>query len=131
MIHTRIVICLKNVFGTGPILEPMTFLTGALMYPGITIKFRPTFVGLITFWNQSYIGIARANSAFAVITKAKADGVVDAALANRLRGEAYFLRGMTYYYLAASFGGVPLELELQDLIWFKATDSPGILFLHR
>jgi len=70
-----------------------------------------TFVGLITLWNQSYLGIARANSAFAVITKAEAGGVVDHSLASRLRGEAFFLRGMTYYYLAASFGGVPLELD--------------------
>ena len=70
-----------------------------------------TFVGLITFWNQSYIGIARANSAFRVITKAEAGGVIDHALASRLRGEAFFLRGMTYYYLAASFGGVPLEID--------------------
>jgi len=69
------------------------------------------FVGLITFWNQSYIGIARANSAFGVITKAEAKGVLSPTLANRLRGEAFFLRGMTYYYLAASFGGVPLELD--------------------
>jgi starch-binding outer membrane protein, SusD/RagB family len=69
------------------------------------------FVGLITFWNQSYIGIARANSAFGVITKAQAKGVIDPVLAGRLRGEAFFLRGMTYYYLAASFGGVPLEID--------------------
>ncbi len=69
------------------------------------------FVGLITFWNQSYIGIARANSAFAVITKAETNGVIDPVLAGRLRGEAFFLRGMTYYYLAASFGGVPLETD--------------------
>ncbi|WP_202552285.1 RagB/SusD family nutrient uptake outer membrane protein [Ginsengibacter hankyongi] len=71
----------------------------------------PIFVGLITFWNQSYIGIARANSVFAVITKAESGGVIDHTLASRLRGEAFFLRGMTYYYLAASFGGVPLEVD--------------------
>jgi starch-binding outer membrane protein, SusD/RagB family len=70
-----------------------------------------TFGGLTTFWNQSYIGIARANAAFKVITLAQGKGIIDAALANRLTGEAYFLRGMTYYYLAASFGGVPLELS--------------------
>lgn len=70
-----------------------------------------TFVGLNTFWNQSYLGIARANSVFRVITKAEANGVIDHALASRLRGEAFFLRGLTYYYLAASFGGVPLEID--------------------
>ena len=55
----------------------------------------PTFVGLITFWNQSYIGIARANSVFKIITEAEAGGVINPALAKRLRGEAFFLRGMT------------------------------------
>ena len=75
-----------------------------------------TFGGLITFWNQSYIGIARANSAFVVITKAEGAGVVTPALAARLRGEAFYLRGMTYYYLAASFGGVPLETDTSNNI---------------
>src|SRR6516165_8309280 len=70
-----------------------------------------TFGGVTTFWTQSYIGIARANSAFGVIESAKEKGVITQALADRLNGEAYFLRGMTYYYLAASFGGVPLELN--------------------
>jgi len=70
-----------------------------------------TFGGLTTFWNQSYIGIARANASFKIVKQAKDKGIIDAALANRLTGEAYFLRGMTYYYLAASFGGVPLELS--------------------
>jgi starch-binding outer membrane protein, SusD/RagB family len=75
-----------------------------------------TFPSMATFWNQSYIGIARANSAFAVITKAEEKGVLTASLANRLRGEALFLRGMTYYYLASSFGGVPLELDSTNTV---------------
>ena len=70
-----------------------------------------TFVGLNTLWNQFYIGIARANYALPVIEKGKASGVVEAALADRLTGEALFLRGTMYYYLAACFGGVPLELK--------------------
>jgi hypothetical protein len=70
-----------------------------------------TFVGLNTLWNQFYIGIARANYALPVVAKAKANGVVDASLADRLAGEAHFLRGTMYYYLAACFGGVPLELQ--------------------
>jgi len=32
-------------------------------------------------------------------------------LGDRLLGEAYFLRGMTYYYLAGTFGGVPLVIK--------------------
>jgi len=69
------------------------------------------FGALSTFWNNGYIGIARANAAFGIIATAKSKGIVTAALADRLTGEAYFLRGMTYYYLAGSFGGVPLELN--------------------
>ncbi|HSB93179.1 MAG TPA: RagB/SusD family nutrient uptake outer membrane protein, partial [Flavitalea sp.] len=75
-----------------------------------------TFGGISTFWNQSYIGIARANSAFAVITAAEGKGIVTPELANRLRGEAFFLRGMTYYYLAAAFGGVPLETDTSTTV---------------
>ncbi|HMG66774.1 MAG TPA: RagB/SusD family nutrient uptake outer membrane protein, partial [Chitinophagaceae bacterium] len=70
-----------------------------------------TFGALPALWNNAYIGIARANSAFDIIANAKAKGIVTPALADRLTGEAYFLRGMTYYYLAGSFGGVPLELS--------------------
>jgi hypothetical protein len=70
-----------------------------------------TFLGLNTLWNQFYIGIARANYAIPVIEQAKANGIVDESLANRLTGEAYFLRGTMYYYLAACYGGVPLELK--------------------
>lgn len=69
------------------------------------------FGAILTLWNQSYLGIARANAAFSIIRGAKNRGIVDAALADRLTGEAYFLRGTFYYYLAASFGGVPLEID--------------------
>lgn len=70
-----------------------------------------TFGGIQVFWQRAYIGIARANSAIEILKTMKDKGVLTEALANRLTGEVYFLRGMTYYYLAASFGGVPLELK--------------------
>ncbi len=69
------------------------------------------FYALPDFWNNAYIGIARANAAFGVIETAKEKGIVTPELAQRLTGEAYFLRGSFYYYLAGSFGGVPLELN--------------------
>jgi hypothetical protein len=71
------------------------------------------FYALPTFWNNAYIGIARANAAFDVIAQTRANGVLPDSLANRLEGEADFLRGMTYYYLTGTFGGVPLELKSQ------------------
>lgn len=70
-----------------------------------------SFDPLNTFWVRSYQGIARANSAFPIIERMKTEGILDEALANRLTGEAYFLRGVLYYYLATNFGGVPLELK--------------------
>lgn len=71
----------------------------------------PDFGALSTFWNNAYVDIIRANSALEIIAEAKTKGVVTEALGNRLLGEAYFLRGMSYYYLAGTFGGVPLELK--------------------
>jgi hypothetical protein len=74
-----------------------------------------TFGGLSTLWTQSYLGIGRANTAIGVVARAKGKGIVTPELADRLTGEALFLRGMTYYYLAASFGGVPLEIDTSDV----------------
>jgi len=70
-----------------------------------------TFYAIPTFWNYAFIGINRANQALAVIANARTKGIVTAALADRLTGEAYFLRGSLYYYLAGTFGGVPLEVS--------------------
>jgi hypothetical protein len=39
------------------------------------------------------------------------ENILDQSLADRLTGETYFLRGLFYYYLASTFGGVPLELQ--------------------
>lgn len=62
-------------------------------------------------WDRFYKGIATANSAFPIIEKMKEENVMSEELGNRLIGEAYFLRGLFYYYLGSTFGGVPLELK--------------------
>ncbi|MGY3053663.1 hypothetical protein ACVWYG_001863 [Pedobacter sp. UYEF25] len=76
-----------------------------------TYEVPTTFDPLNTVWVRSYTGIARANSAIPIVAKMLSEGVIDKALADRLTGEAYFLRGVFYYYLACNFGGVPLELK--------------------
>ncbi len=76
-----------------------------------TYLFPTDFGSLGVFWNLSYQGIARANSAIPIIDKMHTDGVIDDSLANFLTGQTYFLRGVYYYYLACTFGGVPLELK--------------------
>src|SRR6266498_3151382 len=102
-----------NTFGLPPdaVASTKENVIGAVNAIYDTYQIPSTFLGLNTLWNQFYIGIARANYALPVVAKAKENGVVDAALADRLAGEAYFLRGTMYYYLAACFGGVPLELN--------------------
>jgi starch-binding outer membrane protein, SusD/RagB family len=77
-----------------------------------TYLFPTDFGSLVTYWNLSYQGIARANSAIPIIAQMHTSGVLTDSLANFLTGQAYFLRGVYYYYLACTFGGVPLELSV-------------------
>jgi starch-binding outer membrane protein, SusD/RagB family len=77
-----------------------------------TYLFPVDFASLSAYWNLSYQGIARANSAIPIVAKMHADGVITDSLANFLTGQAFFLRGVYYYYLACTFGGVPLELNV-------------------
>jgi hypothetical protein len=69
------------------------------------------FDALNIFWSRAYQGVARANSAIPIIETMKTNKVISDTLANRLKGETLFLRGVFYYYLASNFGGVPLELQ--------------------
>lgn len=82
---------------------------GDIAWNSYTIS--PNFGAINTFWDDAYLAIGRANAALRIIATAQANGVVTQALGNRLLGEAYFLRGMTYYYLAGTFGGVPLVIK--------------------
>jgi hypothetical protein len=86
------------------------------------------FSAIETFWTRAYVGIARANSALPIIADMKTRGILTADLANRLTGETYFLRGMTYYYLGASFGGVPLELTTGANLGLKPRNSQDEVF---
>ncbi len=77
-----------------------------------TYLFPTDFASLIAYWDLSYQGIARANSALPIIAQMHTDGVITDDLANFLTGQTYFLRGVYYYYLGCTFGGVPLELNV-------------------
>ena len=77
-----------------------------------TYLFPVDFGSTSVYWNLSYQGISRANSAIPIIEKMHKDGVITDSLANFLSGQAYFLRGVYYYYLGCTFGGVPLELNV-------------------
>jgi len=62
-------------------------------------------------WGNLYNGIRAANL---VLVKLK-DPQIDTALANRLKGEAHFLRAYFYQNLVRYYGGVPLITRLYDL----------------
>ncbi len=62
-----------------------------------------------TFWQSTYETIARANNAITYISPM----TFDAALRNRLVGEAKFLRAYAYFNLVNVYGKVPLKLEPQ------------------
>jgi hypothetical protein len=61
-------------------------------------------------WSYDYEGISRANLAISYLTDATITAKIgiDAALKNRLLGEAYFLRSFYYFDLVNNFGDVPL-----------------------
>ncbi len=58
-------------------------------------------------WSDSYRIIANCN----VILDRITDAEFDAAIKNRITGEALFLRSLIYYNLAIAFGNIPLELK--------------------
>ncbi|MEH0154357.1 RagB/SusD family nutrient uptake outer membrane protein [Limibacter armeniacum] len=62
------------------------------------------------WWEGNYRGINRANQ---VINRVP-DIEMDEATQSMLLGEAKFLRGLFYFNLATTFGGVPIYTELPD-----------------
>lgn len=63
----------------------------------------------VNYW--PYSQIRRINILLSEIDK----GTLDAAMKNRLKGEAYFFRAWRYWEMVKRYGGVPLILEPQDI----------------
>ncbi len=57
-------------------------------------------------WTTAYQGIARTN-----LILDRVDNLEDQNVADRIRGEALFIRSLFYYHLAVLWGNVPLQLE--------------------
>lgn len=60
------------------------------------------------FWNRLYSTIGNANSLIATVDKLT---FLSADAKKRAKGEAYFIRAFSYYYLVRLYGGVPLNIE--------------------
>ncbi len=86
--------------------SPWTFMTGfsSFVLPA-------TDGALEIFWAGHYIMVSRANQALENIPGIEG---MDAALKERLLGQAYFLRGLAYFNLTNVLEKVPLILETPD-----------------
>jgi hypothetical protein len=68
------------------------------------LQITPTLISVAEVWRGHYDGIQRANQAINRIAQFD----MDPTLQNRLLGEARFLRGLFYFRLVQTYGGVPL-----------------------
>ncbi len=75
-----------------------------------------------SMWMASYKGLFRINMAILRLPNAQ----INEQLKERLLGEAYFLRGYTYFYLIRLFGGVPLFTEPVKPSEYKSTKRASI-----
>src|SRR3982750_2166172 len=77
--------------------------------------------GLISgLWGDCYIGINRCNQVLDNVPNID----MDATLKAQLLGEATFMRGLFYYYLAEYWGNVPILLHTSALTDLTTPNSP-------
>lgn len=63
-------------------------------------------------WSPLYANARRTNIFFSKIGTVKSD---NQAMIDRLKGEAYFMRAWTYFYLTNLYGGVPIIMKAYGL----------------
>ena len=73
----------------------------------------------LTFWQEYYNGITRANMAIANLDKVENDE-----MRNQLMGEAYFLRSYLLFELTQMFGDVPLVTSVPNSV-SEASEYPA------
>jgi len=66
-------------------------------------------------WDPLYLNVRRTNIFFQKINEAQVTDESDQLFKDRLTGEAYFLRGLTYHKLVSLFGGVPIITKAYTL----------------
>lgn len=71
------------------------------------LSYTPTSLSVLEVWEANYTGIGRCNQAIDNVPKFVEKGL-DAALADRLVGEAKFLRAFYYFNLVRCYGDIPL-----------------------
>ncbi len=93
----------------------LLFLSADDMYSELgnisTRKYNSSEVSVQSFWTSMYAVIRNANNLIDALDKLN----LDPAFEKRAYGDAYFLRGFTYFYLVQMYGGVPLRTQSVNL----------------
>lgn len=95
--------------GSRPGIVEMDFLT-----------YTPRTQELNDFWKLQYAGITQCNTVIEKVPNIN----MDAALKNRIVGEALFLRGYYYFLLTQVFGDVPLIIKITPPDQLKIPKTP-------
>lgn len=91
-------------------LKPAVGTQDTDMEDAYVLNYNPSSASAATFWNTYYGGVEAANIAITSIPDID-DPDLTPAIADRLLGEAYFLRAYYYFQLVQMFGDIPLNLE--------------------
>ena len=75
----------------------------------------PTAHTLHFRWNPLYANVRRTNIFFSKINSINTDDANTKAKVDNLKGQAYFLRAWTYFYLTNLYGGVPIITKVYGL----------------
>lgn len=78
---------------------------------------------LNNFWELSYDGIIKANKSILKLNYMFEEKIISTALYNRLKAECYFNRGLCYYYLASTFGNVPIVDAIDEITVINVANS--------
>ncbi|WP_303317858.1 RagB/SusD family nutrient uptake outer membrane protein [Flavivirga abyssicola] len=81
----------------------------------------------VKIWPNNYRAIGRANNALVGLQSGIDGGSISADLGNRLIGEVLVIRAISYQYLAAVYGDVPIMLSIADDP-FKGRDPQDMVF---
>ena len=93
-----------------------TFWDGTGLAEAVTVfdKFTDISTSGVTesAWNDTYLGISRANIVLGFIGGVE----MDASVKDQFIGEALFMRALYYYHLAVGFGNIPLILDIPESV---------------
>lgn len=114
---------IKGIFYPANFLSQDLKLWGEAGQSFTSFNVSPDYVALNNFWSQSYEGIVKANIAIKTVDEILGKKIISLELANQLKAECYFNRGLFYFYLASNFGNVPYANEILETESIKSSNA--------